>query len=172
MMCYYLNVQFQGQRVNIISAILIFCLFHLRMYLKGSDKIWCCVIGLVGHGMQLRKKRSGYRILVGKPEGKRRLGRSRRRWEDNFKMDLKEKGWERVNWFYLAQDKDSERLLWTRYWALQFHIISGVSELSEELFTSPKFFWRMELFDYIFVNCIWVNTRWQWYSTHLHTNST
>jgi hypothetical protein len=41
--------------------------------------------------VQLRKKRSGYRILVGKSEGKRQFGRSRRRWEDNFKLDHKEK---------------------------------------------------------------------------------
>ena len=47
--------------------------------------------------MQLRKKRSGYRILVGKPECKICLGRSRRRWEDYFKMDLNEKGRQRVN---------------------------------------------------------------------------
>jgi hypothetical protein len=45
-------------------------------------------------------------ILVGKPEGKRPLGRPRHRWEDNIKMDLRELGWEGVNWIHLAQDKD------------------------------------------------------------------
>jgi hypothetical protein len=52
------------------------------------------------------EKRTAYRILVGKPEGRRRLGRSSRRWEDNIKMDLREIGWGFVNWIDLAQDRD------------------------------------------------------------------
>jgi hypothetical protein len=48
--------------------------------------------------------RGVYRVLVGRPEGKRPLGRSRRRWEDNIKMDLKEIGIEEANWIQLAQD--------------------------------------------------------------------
>jgi hypothetical protein len=47
-----------------------------------------------------------YKILVGKPEGKRPLGRPRRRWEDNIRMDLREIGWEVVDWMHLAQDRD------------------------------------------------------------------
>jgi hypothetical protein len=47
-----------------------------------------------------------YRVLVGKPEGKRQLGISRRRWEDNIKMDLQEMGWEEMDWIDLAQDRD------------------------------------------------------------------
>jgi hypothetical protein len=47
--------------------------------------------------------------LVGKPEGKRPLGRSRRRWEDNIRMDLREIGWEGVDWKHLAQDRDQWR---------------------------------------------------------------
>jgi hypothetical protein len=56
-------------------------------------------------------KRNAYRILVGKPEGKRPLGRQRRRWEDNIKMDLREIGWGGVDWIDLAQDKDEWRAL-------------------------------------------------------------
>jgi hypothetical protein len=48
--------------------------------------------------------RGVYRILFGRPEGKRQLGRHRRRWEDNIKMDLKEIGIDGVNWIQLAQD--------------------------------------------------------------------
>jgi hypothetical protein len=44
--------------------------------------------------------------LVGKPEGKRSLGRPRRRWEDNIRMDLREMEWEIVNWMHLAHDWD------------------------------------------------------------------
>jgi hypothetical protein len=49
--------------------------------------------------------RSVYRVLVGRPESKRPLGRSRGRWEDNIKMELKETGTDGTNWIRLAQDK-------------------------------------------------------------------
>jgi hypothetical protein len=56
-------------------------------------------------------KRDAYRILVGKPEGKKPLGRHRRRWEDNTSMDLREIGWGGMDWIYLAQDRDQWRAL-------------------------------------------------------------
>jgi len=55
----------------------------------------------------MRERRGGYRVLVGKPEGKRPLGRPRHRWEDNTKMDLKEVGCGGMDWIELAQDRDS-----------------------------------------------------------------
>jgi hypothetical protein len=55
--------------------------------------------------------RNVYNILIGKPEEKRPLGRSRHRWEDNIRMDLREIRWEGVDWIHLAQDRD-----W--WWAL------------------------------------------------------
>jgi hypothetical protein len=51
-------------------------------------------------------KRNAYRILVGKPEGKRPLGRPKRRWVDNIKIDLRETGWDGVDWIDMAQDRD------------------------------------------------------------------
>jgi hypothetical protein len=57
------------------------------------------------------EKRNAYRLLVGKPEGKRPLGRPRRRWVDNIKMDLLEIGWGSVDWIGLAQDRDKWRAL-------------------------------------------------------------
>jgi hypothetical protein len=53
--------------------------------------------------------RNAYRILVGKPEGKRPVGRPRRRWVDNIKMVLREIGWDGVDWIELAQDRDQWR---------------------------------------------------------------
>jgi hypothetical protein len=50
--------------------------------------------------------RGAYNILVGRPEGRRPLGRPRRRWEENIKMDLREIGFEDMNWIHLAQDRD------------------------------------------------------------------
>jgi hypothetical protein len=57
------------------------------------------------------QKRNAYRILVGKPEGKRPLGRPRRRWVDNVKIDLRETGWDGVDWIGLAQDRNQWRAL-------------------------------------------------------------
>jgi hypothetical protein len=49
---------------------------------------------------------NSYRILMGKPEGKRPLGRPRRSWGDNIKINLREIGWNGMQWIYLAQDRD------------------------------------------------------------------
>jgi hypothetical protein len=58
-----------------------------------------------------REKRNAYRILVGKPEGKRPLRRSRCRCEDDIRMDLREIGWGGIDWIDLAQDRDQWRAL-------------------------------------------------------------
>jgi hypothetical protein len=57
------------------------------------------------------EKRNAYRILVGKSEGKRPLGRHRRRWEDHIKTDLRNIGWGGVDWIILAQDRDQWRVV-------------------------------------------------------------
>jgi hypothetical protein len=64
-----------------------------------------------GHVARMREKRNVYRLLVGKPEGRRLLGRPRRRWVDNIKMDLLEIGWGGVDWIGLAQDRNKWRAL-------------------------------------------------------------
>ena len=61
----------------------------------------------VGHVARMGERRGVFRVLVGKPEGMRPLGRPRRRWEDNIKMDLQKVGCEGMDWIYLAQDVDS-----------------------------------------------------------------
>jgi len=64
-----------------------------------------------GHVASLGERRGVYRVLVGKPEGKGPLGRPRRRWKDNIKMDLQAVGCGGLNWIDLAQDRDSWREL-------------------------------------------------------------
>jgi hypothetical protein len=59
-----------------------------------------------GHVARMGVTRNAYRILVGKPEGKRPLGRPRRRWVDNIKMYLTEIEWDGVDWIKLARDRD------------------------------------------------------------------
>ena len=64
-----------------------------------------------GHVAHMGEGRGVYRVLVGKPEGKRPLGRPRHRWEDNIRMDLQEVGLGYEDWIGLAQDKDRWRAL-------------------------------------------------------------
>jgi len=62
--------------------------------------------GWAGHVARMRKRRIVYRVLVWKPEGKRPLGRSRRRWEDNIKMDIQVVVSGGMDWIDLAQDRE------------------------------------------------------------------
>ena len=64
-----------------------------------------------GHVARMELSRNAYRVLVGISEGKRTLGRSRHRYEDNIKMDLREVGYDAVDWIVLAQD----RVQWWAY---------------------------------------------------------
>jgi len=63
-----------------------------------------------GHVARMGEERGVSRVLVGKPEGKRPLGRPRRRWVDNIRMDLLEVGCGYMNWIGLTQDRDGGRL--------------------------------------------------------------
>jgi hypothetical protein len=64
-----------------------------------------------GNIARMGEKRNAYRILAGNPEGKRPLGRPRRTWVNNIKMDLREIGWDGMDWIDLAQDRDQWRTL-------------------------------------------------------------
>jgi hypothetical protein len=64
---------------------------------------WAGYVACVG------EKRKVYKVLVGKPKGRRPLGRPRRRWEDGVRMDLREIGLGGVDWIRLAQDRDQWR---------------------------------------------------------------
>jgi hypothetical protein len=68
--------------------------------IKSGRTRWAGIVARIG------ETRNAYRILVGKPEGKRPLGRPRRRWVDNIKMDLGKIGWDGRDWIELAQGRD------------------------------------------------------------------
>jgi hypothetical protein len=84
-------------------------LFEFLTFIRKLMMRWA------GHVARMGEKRNAYRILMGKPEGKRSLGRQRRRWVDNIKMDLREIGWDGVDWIDMAQDRDQWRALVNRY---------------------------------------------------------
>ena len=64
-----------------------------------------------GHVARMGRERGVYRVLVGKPDGRRPLGRRRRRWVDKIRMDLQEVGCGYMDWIGLAQDRDRWRTL-------------------------------------------------------------
>jgi hypothetical protein len=64
-----------------------------------------------GHVARMGETRNAYRILVGKPDGESPVGRPRRGWANNIKMDLREIGWDRRDWIELAQNRDQWRAL-------------------------------------------------------------
>ena len=64
-----------------------------------------------GHVARMGEERGVYRVLVGKPEGRKPLGRPRRRWVDNIRMDLQKVGCVYMDWIGLAQDRDRWRTL-------------------------------------------------------------
>jgi len=74
-----------------------------------------------------REERGLYRILVGKPEGKIELGRPRRRWEDNIKLDLQEIGFVGMDWIELAQGRDKRWALVNAAMNLRVHKMWGIS---------------------------------------------
>jgi len=85
----------------------LYCSPNIVRVIKSRRMRW------VGHVARMEERRSVYRVLVGKPEGKRALGRPRLRWEDNIKMDFQEVECECMYWIELAQDRDRWRELVT-----------------------------------------------------------
>ncbi|KAJ4434105.1 hypothetical protein ANN_16425 [Periplaneta americana] len=95
-----------------------------------------------GHVARMGESRNAYRVLVGRPEGKRPLGRPRRRWEDNIKMNLREVGYDGRDWINLAYDRDQWRAyvraamnLWGRA-KVSLYILYCDSDVRFELTTS------------------------------------
>jgi hypothetical protein len=80
-----------------------------------------------GNVARMGEERKVYRVLVGKPEGKRPVGRPRHRWEDGIRMDLREIGLGGLDWIRLAQDKDRWRAVVSevKYWSMILSLIQN-----------------------------------------------
>ena len=91
--------------ITVLLLLLLLLLLMIVRVVKSKRMRWA------RHVARMGEDRGVHRVLVGKPKGKRPLGRPRRRWEYNIKMDLQEVGGGRGDWMELAQDRD-------RWWAL------------------------------------------------------
>jgi hypothetical protein len=89
--------------------------------IKSRRMRWVGHVAYMGEGMKV------YKVLVGKPEGKRPLGRPRCRWDDGIRMDLREIGWGSAEWIQLAQDGDRWRVLVNTVTNLRVVALWGVS---------------------------------------------
>jgi hypothetical protein len=83
-------------------------------------------------------KRNAYRVLVGKSEGKRPLGRTRRRWVGNIEIDLREIGLDGMDWLIWIRVGTSGGLLWTRWWNFWFHKMLGSYWIAAQLAASQE----------------------------------
>jgi hypothetical protein len=92
---------------NCVTMNFIACILHLILVrmIKSRRLRWAGHVACMGEG------RGVYRVLVGRPEGKRPLGKPRHRWEDNIKMSLREIGIDGAKWIQLTQD----RVLWRTF---------------------------------------------------------
>ena len=99
----------------------LYSLPNIVRVVKSRRMRWAGHVACMGEG------RGVHRVLVGKPEGKRPLGRPRRRWEDNIKMDLREVGGGCEDWLELAQDRDGWRALVGTVMNLRVPKMRGIS---------------------------------------------
>jgi hypothetical protein len=93
----------------------------------------------------MEAKRNAYGILVGMPEGQRTLGRPRRRWMDNIKMDLGEIGWVDMDWINLGQDRGQWRALVNMIIKFWFHKMLGSCRVAVQFAASQEGLSSMKL---------------------------
>jgi hypothetical protein len=127
-----------------------------------------------GHVARMGEKSNVYRLLVGKPDGKRPLEIPRRRWVDNIRMDLGEVGWGNVDWIGLAQDRNRWRVLVNSVMNFGFHKMLGNYRVASQLVASRVVLSSIELVNWlhiirteeiihvtIYADCKMLNTVWE-----------
>jgi hypothetical protein len=101
---YVKNFEKNCEEINVVLHKLYSSPSIIRM-IKSRRTRWA------GHAARIEENRNAYRTLMGKPEGKRPLAGPKRKWVDNIKVDLREIGWDGMDWLDLAQDRDQWRAL-------------------------------------------------------------
>ena len=114
---------------NCVIRILMICIPHQILFgWYAQQKMrWA------RHVAHMGERRGAYRVLVGKPEGKRQLWRRKGRWEDNIKICLQEIGWQAWTGLIWLRTGTGDGLLWTRWWNFGLHKMQGSSWLAEKL---------------------------------------
>jgi hypothetical protein len=100
-----MNVKGEWRKLHNVELHILYSSTNIIRQIKSRRMRW------VGHVARMGEERKVFRVLVGKPEGKRPPGRPRHRWEDGIRMDLREIGCASVDWIQLAQDRDGGGLL-------------------------------------------------------------
>ena len=103
MICTAHRVAGEWRKLHIEELNDLYCSPNIVQVIKSRIMRWAVHVACMG------ERRGVYRVLVGKPEGKRPFGRPRLRWEDNIKMGLREVGCGGMDWIELAQDRDRLR---------------------------------------------------------------
>jgi len=119
MLCIQLTGEWRKLRNEELSDL--YSLPNIVRVVKSRRMRWAVHVARMGEG------RGVLRVLVGKPEGKRPLGRPRRRWEDNIKMDFQEEGGGCEDWMELAQDRNRWRALVSKVMNLLVPKMRGIS---------------------------------------------
>jgi len=99
----------------------LYCSPNIFRMIKSRRMRWA------GHVACMDERKGVYKVLVGKPEGKRQPGRPSRRWENNIKIDLQEVEYDVMDWIELVQDMDSSRALVNPVMNLRVSKIRGIS---------------------------------------------
>ena len=114
-------LSFNVNKIKVLKKKIYFVIIFIVLVVKSRRMRWA------GHVARMGEERGVHRVLVGKHEGKRPLGRPRRRWEDNIKMDLQEVGEGCEDWMELAQDREKWRALVSTVMNLRVPEMRGIS---------------------------------------------
>jgi hypothetical protein len=134
-------------QLRIWLQIMLRCCSLIMIHMKVSIRvIKSRRLRWAGHVACMGEMWGAHSALMGKPEGRRPLGRRRRRWEDNIKMDLREVGWRARTGLIWLRTGTGGKLLWIRLWTFGFHKMWRISWVALNVLASQEGLCSMQLF--------------------------